>query len=120
MKKLTLIFMFLFVSSFNVFAEENIKFKAGEVDPNGEIVEVEAFGLVCDFCANAIEKVFMRQDQVSGIDVSLEKHQILIALKEGQQLNDEEITKLVTDSGYNVKSINRVNAGSSPGAGGSQ
>ncbi len=113
MKKLILVFMFLFVTSFNVSAEEAAEFKAGKVDPNGEIVEVEAFGLVCDFCANAIEKVFLRQDQVSGIDVSLEKHQILIALKEGQQLNDEEITKLVTDSGYNVKSINRSSVGDS-------
>lgn len=107
MKKLMLIFIFLLLSSFNVLAEEKAKFKAGELDPNGEVVEVKAYGLVCDFCANAIEKVFMRKDEVSGIDVSLEKHQILIALKEGKELNDEEITKLVTDSGYNVKEINR-------------
>ncbi|MFK7814861.1 MAG: heavy-metal-associated domain-containing protein [Gammaproteobacteria bacterium] len=116
MKKLILIFMFLLITSFNVLAEEKPVFKVGEVDPNGEVVEVEAFGLVCDFCANAIEKVFMRQDQVSGIDVSLEKHQILIALKEGQQLNDDEITKLVLDSGYNVKSINRTGSETDEGS----
>lgn len=107
MKKVMLIFIFLLVNSSNVLAEEKPKFKVGEVDPNGEVVEVKAFGLVCDFCANALEKVFMRQDEVSGIDVSLAKHQILIALKEDQQLNDEEITQLVIDSGYNVKEINR-------------
>jgi len=109
MKKLSLslIFMFIFVISQNIFSQEITEVKVGEIDPNGEIVEVKAFGLVCDFCANAIEKVFMRQDEVCGIDVSLAKHQIIIALKEGQQLNDEEITKLVTDSGYNVKEINR-------------
>jgi len=110
MKKLILVFIILLVSSFNVWAEEKTEFKAGEVDPKGEVVEVKAFGLVCDFCANAIEKVFMRQDEVSGIDVSLEKHQILIALKEGQQLDDEAITKLVTDSGYNVKEIKRASS----------
>jgi len=107
MKKLIYFFIFLLFTSSSVFAGEVTEVKVGEVDPNGEVVEVKAFGLVCDFCANAIEKVFMRQDEVSGIDVSLEKHQILIALKEGQQLDDEEITKLVTDSGYNVKEINR-------------
>ena len=110
MKKLIFI-LFLFVASMNVLASETPKMKVGEVDPNGEVVEVKAFGLVCDFCANAIEKVFMRQDEVSGIDVSLEQHQILIALKEGQQLNDAEITKLVTDSGYNVKEITRSSVG---------
>lgn len=107
MKKLSLIVMFILVTSSNVFAQEITEVKVGEVDPKGEVVSVKAFGLVCDFCANAIEKVFMRQDEVSGIDVSLEKHQILIALKEGQNLDDDEITKLVTDSGYNVKEINR-------------
>jgi len=107
MKKLFFVFIFIFFTSPNVFAGDVTKVKVGKVDPNGEVVEVKAFGLVCDFCANAIEKVFMRQDEVSGIDVSLEKHQIIIALKEGQQLNDEAITKLVTDSGYNVKEINR-------------
>ena len=110
MKKLIFI-LFIFVASFNVLASDIPQMKVGEVDPNGEVVTVKAFGLVCDFCANAIEKVFMRQDQVSGIDVSLEQHQILIALKEGQQLDDTEITKLVTDSGYNVKEIIRSSVG---------
>jgi len=111
MKKLIVSLMMLFCLSVTALASETPEMKVGEVDPNGEVVEVKAFGLVCDFCANAIEKVFMRKDEVSGIDVSLEKHQILIALKEGQQLDDAEITKLVTDSGYNVKEINRSNSG---------
>ena len=107
MKKLIFILLIIFVASFDVLAGDMPEVKVGKVDPNGEVVKVKAFGLVCDFCANAIEKVFMRKDEVSGIDVSLEKHQILIALKEGQQLDDTEITKLVTDSGYNVKEIIR-------------
>ena len=107
MKKLILILLIMSVTTFDVLATGTPEVKVGEVDPNGEIVTVKAFGLVCDFCANAIEKVFMRKDEVSGIDVSLDKHQILIALKEGQQLDDDEITKLVTDSGYNVKEIAR-------------
>lgn len=111
MKKLIVSLLMLFCLSGTALANEIPEMKVGEVDPNGEVVEVKAFGLVCDFCANAIEKVFMRKDEVSGIDVSLEKHQILIALKEGQQLDDAEITKLVTDSGYNVKEINRSSSG---------
>ncbi|MEM7400316.1 MAG: hypothetical protein AAF304_00035 [Pseudomonadota bacterium] len=107
MKKLIVTFLIIFLSNFNVIASDLPSVKVGEVDPNGEVVTVKAFGLVCDFCANAIEKVFMRKDEVSGIDVSLDKHHILIALKEGKQLADEEITKLVTDSGYDIKEINR-------------
>ena len=111
MKKLFFILLITYITSLNLFANEIPQMKVGEVDPNGEVVEVKAYGLVCDFCANAIEKVFMRQDEVAGIDVSLEQHQILIALKEGQHLDDDEITKLVTDSGYNVKEINRTSLG---------
>ncbi len=111
MKKLVLILFILLITCFSVSASDIPKFKVGEVEPNGEVVTVKAFGLVCDFCANALEKVFMRKDEVTGIDVSLEKHQILIALKEGQQLDDNEITKLVMDSGYNVKEIIRSSTG---------
>lgn len=86
---------------------ENPSLSIGIVDPGGEIVSVDAFGLVCDFCATAIEKVFMRKNEVSGLNVSLADHQIIIALKNGEHLDDAEIEKLITDSGYNVKSIDR-------------
>lgn len=87
--------------------QENPSLSIGTVEPGGEIVSVDAFGLVCDFCATAIEKVFMRKDEVSGLNVSLVDHKIIIALKNGKNLDDAEIEKLITDSGYNVKSIDR-------------
>ena len=36
----------------------------------GEIVKIGVNGMVCDFCARAIEKVFMKQDAVESIDVN--------------------------------------------------
>jgi len=53
----------------------------------------------------------MRKDEVSGLDVSLADRKIVIALKNGQNMGDAEIKKLITDSGYNVKSINRSTMG---------
>ena len=92
--------------------EENVPtLSVGSLDPGGEIVTVNAFGLVCDFCATAIEKVFMRKDEVSGLNVSLADRKIIIALKNGQNIDDAEIEKLITDSGYNVKSIDRTSTG---------
>ncbi|MGH1536523.1 MAG: heavy-metal-associated domain-containing protein [Gammaproteobacteria bacterium] len=92
--------------------EENAPtLSVGSLDPGGEIVTVNAFGLVCDFCATAIEKVFMRKDEVSGLNVSLADRKIIIALKNGQNIDDAEIEKLITDSGYNVKSIDRTSTG---------
>lgn len=81
------------------------KIQAGTINPTGELITVDANGLVCDFCARALEKVFMKQDGVTGIDVNLDQGVILISLKDGQTLDDATITKLVTDAGYNVGGI---------------
>lgn len=68
-------------------------------------VEVDVNGLVCDFCARALEKVFSKKDEVSSIDVNLNKKLITIHFKEGQTLSDETITKLIVDSGYSIEGI---------------
>ena len=62
-------------------------------------------GLVCDFCARALEKVFGRQEAVESINVDLDKKVITIHFNEGQKLDDKTITQLITDSGYNVRDI---------------
>ena len=107
MKAILISLLFVIIFNVNVSAEDESPVSVGTVDPGGEIVSVKAFGLVCDFCATAIEKLFMRKDEVSGLSVSLVDHKIVIALKNGKNLDDAEIEKLITDSGYNVKSINR-------------
>jgi len=116
MKAILVSVLFMIMVNVNVGAEEKSSdepsVSIGTVDPGGEIVSVDAFGLVCDFCATAIEKVFMRKDEVSGLNVSLAEYKIVIALKNGKNLDDAEIEKLITDSGYNVKSINRSVASS--------
>ena len=70
-------------------------------------VYVDVNGLVCDFCARALEKVFGRQEAVLDIDVNLDSKIITINFKEGQDLDDEIIQELITDSGYNVEDIRR-------------
>ncbi|GAB5388178.1 MAG: hypothetical protein Alpg2KO_11460 [Alphaproteobacteria bacterium] len=73
-----------------------------------QTAHVSVNGLVCDFCARALEKVFGKQDAVSDIDVDLDSKVITINFKQGQSLDNDTITKLVTDSGYNVEGIHRV------------
>lgn len=91
----------------------NPELTAGVFDPEGELITVNAFGLVCDFCAQAIEKVFMRRDEVSGINVNLSKARITISTKKGKILDDALVTKLITDAGYNVEKILRQPSGGS-------
>lgn len=70
-------------------------------------INVSINGLVCDFCARALEKVFSKRTEVSGIDVNLDTKIVTIGLKKGADIDDTTITKLITDAGYNVVKINR-------------
>lgn len=71
----------------------------------GGTVYADVNGLVCDFCARALEKIFGKQDAVESIDVDLDTKVITIFFNEGQSLDDKTITELITDSGYNVREI---------------
>lgn len=73
----------------------------------GETVNVRVNGMVCDFCARAVEKVFTKQDAVESLTVDLSAKQITVLMKDGQTLGDDVITKLVTDSGYALVGIER-------------
>lgn len=69
------------------------------------IAKVEVNGLVCDFCARALEKVFSKQEAVENIDVNLDTKIITISFKDGQSLDDTIIADLIKDSGYDVQGI---------------
>lgn len=69
---------------------------------------VSVNGLVCDFCARALEKVFGKEEAVKAIDVNLDTKIITVNFNEGQMLSDERIKELITDAGYNVEGIHRV------------
>lgn len=77
----------------------------------GRIVYVDVNGLVCDFCARALEKVFGRQEEVSSIDVNLDTKVITVAFHEGESLSADTITSLVTDAGYAVVAVRQDGEG---------
>ncbi len=68
---------------------------------------VNVNGLVCDFCARALEKIFSKQDAVQDIDVNLDTKIITVNFIDGQNLDNETLTRLITDAGYAVEAINR-------------
>lgn len=78
-----------------------------EHSAGGYKIVVDVNGLVCDFCARALEKVFAKREGVAGIDVDLDNGKVTIVVKEGQIIEDTELTKLITHSGYNVVAIHR-------------
>lgn len=94
MKKLVLITIMLVSLSAPSFAAHS-----------GGTVYADVNGLVCDFCARALEKLFGKEDAVESISVDLDEKVVTIHFNEGQSLSDERVTKLVTDAGYNVQAI---------------
>ena len=74
-------------------------------------VNVDVNGMVCDFCARALEKVFSEKKEVAAIDVDLDNGKISINFNEGASLDDSLIQKLVTNSGYDVVKIKRCERG---------
>ena len=101
--KLLRIFMILVL--FNFVFNKGVKSKNKNDD---NIVYVSVNGLVCDFCARSIEKMFEKKEAVSRISIDLENMLITIFLKDYQKLNDETIIELINDSGYDVTEVKRA------------
>jgi copper chaperone CopZ len=73
----------------------------------GTSATVNVSGLVCDFCARAIEKVLGKQDSIEAVTVDLDAKTIVLNFKDKQNIDDLKITELVTNAGYKVVSIIR-------------
>ena len=73
----------------------------------GEPIVVDVMGVVCDFCAKAMNKTFGRRDEVAAVHVDLDDKSLNLVLNEGASMSDEDIRKLVTRAGYRLSAIRR-------------
>lgn len=73
----------------------------------GETVVARVNGMVCDFCAQAVTKVFKKEKAVTTVDVNLDTGAITLGLKPGETLSDARIAELVKKSGYALVEIVR-------------
>ena len=71
------------------------------------MVTAKVNGMVCDFCARAVTKVFGKEDTVENVHVDLDKGEIHVTLKSGADMSDAEVEKLVKKSGYDLVSVGR-------------
>ncbi len=72
-----------------------------------DTIKASVNGLVCAFCATAIEKTFMKQPAVETVKVDLDTKLVTITTTEGQNLDDETIKNLIMDAGYAITNITR-------------
>lgn len=73
-------------------------------------VVVAVNGLVCDFCAQAIDRSFRRRAEVNDVRVNLTDKLVTIDFRPNQILDDDTIREIVTRAGYTVTHVRRVTA----------
>lgn len=74
----------------------------------GTIAVAHVNGMVCDFCAQSLTKLFSKEEAVEDIKVDLDSKTVTINIKDGQELTDEKINELIVYSGYEVDGIDRT------------
>ena len=60
-------------------------------------------GMMCQNCVKHVRTALSQVSGVSGVEVSLEDRTALVTLSE--DVTDAVLTKVVTDAGYEVKSV---------------
>jgi copper chaperone CopZ len=73
-----------------------------------DTIEMKVYGLVCAFCAQGIEKTLRKNPATDDVVVSLEHQLVAISTHSGQDIPDADLTKALTDAGYDVKGISRT------------
>jgi cation transport ATPase len=67
--------------------------------------KVTVNGMVCSFCAQGIEKKMKALNETKGVYVELKNHLVIVEAKEGSNISQDVIKKIIKDAGYEVKSI---------------
>ena len=69
---------------------------------------IEVLGMVCAFCAQGIEKSFSIDENIKDVFVNLENYFVVIESRDGQSIDENYITTIITDAGYDVQKIEVV------------
>lgn len=75
---------------------------------NAKPITVQVKGMVCAFCAQGIEKKFKARPEILSVSVSLETKKVALNTKEGSDIADTEISKIITEAGYDIVAIERA------------
>jgi len=68
---------------------------------------IKVKGMVCSFCASKLEKSFKERSEVDKVHVDLDKKVIHLVFKDQKQISDDDIKKIITDSGFSVDKVER-------------
>lgn len=71
-------------------------------------IVVEINGMICPFCSYGLEKSLNKMKEIKQADVSLLDGVAKLILEENQKATKEQITKAVTDAGYETGKFIKV------------
>ena len=73
----------------------------------GEPIVADVLGVVCDFCALAMNKIFSKREEVAAIYVDLDTKALNLVLVPGASISDQTITDLAVQAGYRIAEVRR-------------
>lgn len=76
-------------------------------DTAHEDIVIKVNGMVCDFCAQSVFKVFEEHEEVETTEVNLDTGSVTIHLKPGQTITDEAVNEGIHYAGYDLVSVER-------------
>jgi len=62
---------------------------------------------VCSFCAQGIERKLRSLPATESVRVNLDQKLVSITLRPGGSISDEQLQRLIRDSGFNIRQIQR-------------
>jgi mercuric ion binding protein len=65
-------------------------------------------GMACPFCVYGLEKQIKKIDGVSAVKTDLERGEIVVSVKKGNNLERDSIDKAVNNAGFNVRSFEQL------------
>lgn len=71
---------------------------------------LEINGMFCEHCANRLERELKTLENVESVSVDLETKQVSLKTADGQNLHEEQVRKIVTDSGYALAKFTIIDA----------
>jgi hypothetical protein len=82
--------------------------RPAQTAPIAADVVVSVNGLVCDFCAQAIDRSFRRRAEVNAVHIDLTAKLVSIDFRPNQNLDDDTIRDIITRAGYTVTNVRRT------------
>ena len=70
-------------------------------------IKADVNGMVCSFCAAAIEKRLKSMSATKAVYVDLSKKIVALELKDGQDVDLDKVAEEIRDAGYDVVKIGR-------------